>query len=598
MRATRNPHRQRRCSTPRARSGSRVSAPPSSRATGRSRKRATCSASLVKEGTAVESRTIRMVGDRLDRVRRGQHAVEARAHRDARKTADTAVTLVQIEPPERASCPRCCVGARQGRAGERSARPSARKAAKPVKRVASRARHARRSKSPLPFAREGSVAQERSADANEENHAGNARGPARAHACPERAARATERAASVSRSPAAGRSAASTRSARCSRSPIRSTASISTSSTPTSACRPAASSPPRSPTASRRRRCTGCSSRTAPTRRSSPRSSCGPRSASSAAASPRCPASSRARRCSTCATRSIAACWSRSPRSRSAIPTGVFDNRAIDAFLARLFAAPGRTNDFRKLPRKLFLVATNLDTGASVVFGSRRARARADLARDRGVERAARPVPAGGDRRRALRRRRAQQDAARVGRARRGRHAAAVRQPARAVRRERRRTSRRLTVDKLNQGGLPLVLGQTFRAIIHSRMQRRHGAVPRPVPGCAHRAVRARPRGRRHVLREHLQLPAAQAPVRASRSPRRAQASPRARKRAGAALRAPRHRAPPRPPRRPGRARRRTRSPTRGRCARDPRAKRTVQRTARELAHTLDQLERAVAAAR
>src|SRR4029434_10040964 len=53
-----------------------------------------------------------------------------------------------------------------------------------------------------------------------------------------------------------------------------------------------------------------------------------------------------------------------------AVPTGVFDNRAIDAFLARLFAAPGRTNDFRRLGRKLFLVATNLDTGASVTFGA------------------------------------------------------------------------------------------------------------------------------------------------------------------------------------------------------------------------------------
>ena len=53
-----------------------------------------------------------------------------------------------------------------------------------------------------------------------------------------------------------------------------------------------------------------------------------------------------------------------------AMPTGVFDNRAIDDFLSRLFAAPGRTNDFRKLARKLFLVATNLDTGASVTFGA------------------------------------------------------------------------------------------------------------------------------------------------------------------------------------------------------------------------------------
>ena len=35
-----------------------------------------------------------------------------------------------------------------------------------------------------------------------------------------------------------------------------------------------------------------------------------------------------------------------------------------------LFAAAGRTDDFRKLRHNLFLVATNLDTGASVTFGA------------------------------------------------------------------------------------------------------------------------------------------------------------------------------------------------------------------------------------
>ena len=53
-----------------------------------------------------------------------------------------------------------------------------------------------------------------------------------------------------------------------------------------------------------------------------------------------------------------------------AIPTGLFDNRSIGDFLRNLFAASGRTDDFRKLGRKLFLVATNLDTGASVNFGA------------------------------------------------------------------------------------------------------------------------------------------------------------------------------------------------------------------------------------
>jgi len=52
-----------------------------------------------------------------------------------------------------------------------------------------------------------------------------------------------------------------------------------------------------------------------------------------------------------------------------AIPTGLFDNRAIDAFLTRLFAAPSRTNDFRRLRAQLYLVATNLDTGKPIAFG-------------------------------------------------------------------------------------------------------------------------------------------------------------------------------------------------------------------------------------
>ncbi len=52
-----------------------------------------------------------------------------------------------------------------------------------------------------------------------------------------------------------------------------------------------------------------------------------------------------------------------------AIPTGVFDNRGIDRFLKRAFAAPGRTNDFRALEHELYLIATDLDTGAAVELG-------------------------------------------------------------------------------------------------------------------------------------------------------------------------------------------------------------------------------------
>jgi NTE family protein len=52
-----------------------------------------------------------------------------------------------------------------------------------------------------------------------------------------------------------------------------------------------------------------------------------------------------------------------------AIPTGLFDQRALDRFLIHLFSTPGRSNDFRELRHKLFVIATNLDTGASTTFG-------------------------------------------------------------------------------------------------------------------------------------------------------------------------------------------------------------------------------------
>jgi NTE family protein len=52
-----------------------------------------------------------------------------------------------------------------------------------------------------------------------------------------------------------------------------------------------------------------------------------------------------------------------------AIPTGVFDNEAIHDYLAAVFTQPGQTNDFRKLSRRLYLVATDLDSGESVSFG-------------------------------------------------------------------------------------------------------------------------------------------------------------------------------------------------------------------------------------
>jgi len=52
-----------------------------------------------------------------------------------------------------------------------------------------------------------------------------------------------------------------------------------------------------------------------------------------------------------------------------ALPAGLFSSAALEARMRRVFAAPGRTNDFRKLTRHLVLVATDLDSGQTAPFG-------------------------------------------------------------------------------------------------------------------------------------------------------------------------------------------------------------------------------------
>jgi predicted acylesterase/phospholipase RssA len=154
-----------------------------------------------------------------------------------------------------------------------------------------------------------------------------------------------------------------------------------------------------------------------------------------------------------------------------AIPTGMFDNGSIDAFLRRLFAAPGRTNDFRLLGRKLFLVATNLDTGASVTFG---ARGHDHVPISRAIEASSAlpglfpPVAIEGEH---------YVDGA----LNKTLHASVALDegvglllcvnPLVPFDASRATPRNNLTIEKLNQGGLPLVLAQTFRAIVHSRMR-------------------------------------------------------------------------------------------------------------------------------
>jgi predicted acylesterase/phospholipase RssA len=52
-----------------------------------------------------------------------------------------------------------------------------------------------------------------------------------------------------------------------------------------------------------------------------------------------------------------------------ALPAGIFSGDAMRERLASIFSEPGRTDDFRQLHRKLVLVATDLDSGEAVPFG-------------------------------------------------------------------------------------------------------------------------------------------------------------------------------------------------------------------------------------
>ena len=153
-----------------------------------------------------------------------------------------------------------------------------------------------------------------------------------------------------------------------------------------------------------------------------------------------------------------------------AIPTGMFDNRSIGDFLRRLFAASGRTDDFRELGPKLYLVATNLDTGASVTFG---APGRDHVPISKAIEASAAlpglfpPVKIGseyyvdGALNKTLHASVALDE---------GVDLLLCVNPLVPFDASVAARSGRLTVNKLSQGGLPIVLSQTFRAIIHSRM--------------------------------------------------------------------------------------------------------------------------------
>ena len=155
-----------------------------------------------------------------------------------------------------------------------------------------------------------------------------------------------------------------------------------------------------------------------------------------------------------------------------AIPTGVFSGDEVDRYLSGIFSQPGRTNDFRQLSHKLYLVATDLDTGSSVAFGGPDT---VHVPISRAVQASAAlpglfpPVEIDG---------RYFVDGA----LRKTLHASVALDhgvdlmlclnplvPYDSTPHHRTR-DREHQMDKLVEGGLPVVLAQTFRSIIHSRL--------------------------------------------------------------------------------------------------------------------------------
>jgi len=71
--------------------------------------------------------------------------------------------------------------------------------------------------------------------------------------------------------------------------------------------------------------------------------------------------------------------WARHPdlslseslvRLTRALPVAVLDGAPIRKYLRRLYAHPGRSDDFRELRRRLVVVAAELESGAAVCFGN------------------------------------------------------------------------------------------------------------------------------------------------------------------------------------------------------------------------------------
>ncbi len=154
-----------------------------------------------------------------------------------------------------------------------------------------------------------------------------------------------------------------------------------------------------------------------------------------------------------------------------ALPTGVFDNDAIRRFLHNAFSHPGRTDDFRQLDKKLYSIATDLDTGETVRFGG----PGFDHVPISQAVQASAALPGlfppvlidghyyvDGALKKTLNASVALEEGAQL---------VLCVNPLVPFDANDAKRRGRPQMQKLSEGGLPTVLSQTFRAIIHSRMQ-------------------------------------------------------------------------------------------------------------------------------
>jgi predicted acylesterase/phospholipase RssA len=153
------------------------------------------------------------------------------------------------------------------------------------------------------------------------------------------------------------------------------------------------------------------------------------------------------------------------------IPSGVFDNQAIHDFLEHAFRVSGHSNAFEDLKCALYIVAVDLDSGAAVRFGSE---GRSNVSIARAVQASAAlpglypPVEIDGhyyvD-----------------GALRRTLHASVALNegvnlligvnPLVPFDSGEKGQNSEVSDQRLNRGGLPLIMSQTFRALIQSRME-------------------------------------------------------------------------------------------------------------------------------